>query len=54
MQALWVLLLDPENMAQFIESRGVDTMIKICKIKFKHRDDTLQVGAGPGHGCSTV
>ena len=43
-----MLLLDPENMAQFIESGGIDTMIKICDIKFKQRADTLQVGARVG------
>merc|ERR1711971_423006 len=44
--ALWVLLLDPKNMAQFIESGGIDTMIKICDTKFNQRADTLQACAG--------
>jgi len=36
-----MLLLDPENMAQFIGSHGVDMLIKICSVKQKA--DTMQV-----------
>lgn len=42
--AMWVLLLDPENMAQFIGSHGVDMLIKICSVKQKA--DTMQACAG--------